>query len=191
MSTNEQDDEGICVEQDTYETLMDAYRQVNSESWIPVRRSDKMQQIEARPVDRQGDRVEGARIVSDRWLLREENGETYTVSDDVFEEKYEMVRSLRTERFRVDLSWHGTVEGAEGQPPDKVELEGWNVVAEVVAVIDVKKQMVTQFTVVNVSLAQDNWRNMDGIPVEILHDSPQFTVVDDDDTLEEQNDADN
>lgn len=180
------DDDTIDLTFEKYERLRDGYLQNNAEGWFPVIRLDD-EPVEARPVERQEDIYEGERTESDQWLIREDTGETYTVSSEVFEERYAQQGSLRTERFAVDLSWDGSVPenvtskmGYEG-----VEVEGWTVVAEVSALIDVQTQTVKSLDMINVSLEQDNWQDMDGIPIELLYDSPMFNrlenVTDDSD----------
>lgn len=182
---SETDDETVEVQYDQYERMRDGYIQCNAEGWFPVIRRDN-DPVEARPVDRQEDIYEGERTESGQWLIREPNGETYTISNEVFEERYDEQGSLRTERFAVDLSWDGTV--GDDVPDDEIEFEGWTVVAEVAAIIDVRTQSVVSLDVIRVDLEQDNWQGMDGIPLELLYDSPMFNTVSDATDSEEDHD---
>jgi hypothetical protein len=170
------DDDTIDLTFEKYERLRDGFLQNNAEGWFPVIRLDD-EPVEARPVERQDDIYEGERTESDQWIIREDTGETYTVSDEVFEDRYEEQGSLRTERFAVDLSWDGEVEDDELE--DDIEIDGWDLVAEVAALIDVRTQTVKSLNMVNVSLGQDNWQDMDGIPLELLYDSPMFNRMED------------
>lgn len=184
--TEEQDDEQtIEVSYEKYDRLMDAFSQVNAEGWIPVLRHDE-EPVEARPVDRQDERAEGARIYSDQWLIRDHSGETYTVNEHTFEERYEMQGEYRTEKFLVDLSWTDDDYETPEDAPDDVDIEGWTIVAEVVAHIHVPTQTVRRFLITRCDLKQSNYTNMDGIPVELLHDSPQFSTVEDSTEDEDQ-----
>lgn len=176
--TEQEHDNTIDVTYEKYDKLMDAFGQANAEGWMPVSRHDE-ESVEARPVDRQDDRMEGARIETDQWLIREANGETYTVSDATFEEKYEMQGEFRSERFLVDLSWTDEDYDLPDDAPDDIDVEGWTIVAEVVAHIHVPTQTARRFTVVRCDLKQSNYTQMDGIPVELLHDSPQFSTAED------------
>lgn len=170
------DDEHVKVDLERYERFREGYTQVIAEDWFPVIRHDE-EPVEARPVDRQNDIHEGERTESDQWLIREDTGETYTVSNEVFEERYAEQRSLRTECFAMDLSWD---EQAVGEAMgEEIEMAGMEIVAEVSALIDVRTQSVVSFKMINVSLAQDNWQDMDGIPVELLYDSPMFNRMKD------------
>jgi len=174
MSDSESDNK-IPVEVEKYDRLRDAFSQVNAEGWMPVLRHDEVP-VEARPVDRQDERAEGARIESDQWLIRDHSGETYTVSEGTFEDRYETQGEYRTERFLVDLSWTDEDYDVPDDAPDDIEIEGWDVVAEMVAHIHVPTQTVRRFLVTRVDLKQDNYQNMDGIPLELLYDSPQFAT---------------
>lgn len=172
------DDERIEVTYDNYEMMRDALRQSNAEGWIPVVRRDD-DAIEARPVDRQNDLVEGERIESDHWLIREENGDTYTVSQETFDDRYEMSGSLRSEQFVMDLSYEN--ETMELPDDEDVVVEGVDVVAEVSAIIHVPTQTVVTMEIGVVDYKQDNYRGMEGIPLELLYDSPLFNQREDDD----------
>lgn len=176
--TEQEEDNTIDVTYEKYDKLMDAFSQVNAEGWIPVLRHDE-EPVEARPVDRQDERAEGARIYSDQWLIRDHSGETYTVSEDTFEEHYESQGEYRTERFLVDLSWTDDDYEVPEDAPDDVDVAGWTIVAEMVAHIHVPTQTVRRLIVVRCDLKQSNYANMDGIPVELLHDSPRFSAVED------------
>lgn len=158
-----------------YEKFMDAFSQANAEGWMPVARHDS-EPVEARPVDRQEERAEGARIETDQWLIRDHSGETYTVSDHTFEENYEMQGEYRTERFLADLSWTEDDYEMPEDAPEDVDVAGWTIVAEVVAHIHVPTQSVRRLNIERVDLKQSNYTNMDGIPVELLHDSPRFST---------------
>jgi len=176
------DKEMVKTELEKYERMREGYMQANAEGWFPVIRRDDSP-VEARPVDRQDDIYEGERTESDQWIIREDTGEVYTVSDDVFEENYDTQGSLRTERFVVDLSWDGDVDG---EVPDDVEIEGWTVVAEVAALIDVETQGVVSFDVISVDLGKSNYHDMPDIPLELLHDSPMFNRMEDIESQENQ-----
>jgi hypothetical protein len=170
------DDEHVKVDLERYERFREGYTQKLAEGWFPVIRHDE-EPVEARPVDRQDDIYEGERTESDQWLIREDTGETYTVSNEVFEERYAEQGSLRTERFAMDLSWDK--QAVDEVMGEEIEMTGMEIVAEVSALIDVRTQSVVSFTMINVSLAQDNWQDMDGIPVELLYDSPMFNRMED------------
>jgi len=185
--TDEQDDEQtIEVSYEKYDRLMDAFSQVNAEGWMPVLRHDE-EPVEARPVDRQDERAEGARIESDQWLVRDHSGETYTVSAATFEDRYEMQGEYRTEKFLVDLSWTDEDYETPEDAPEDVDVAGWTIVAEVVAHIHVPTQTVRRLLITRCDLKQSNYANMDGIPVELLHDSPRFSAVEDTEDEDQDN----
>jgi len=73
----------------------------------------------------------------------------------------------------LDLSWDAT-EDTLDDIDEEVEIGGWDCVATVDALIYVPTQKVVSLDIVSVDLKQDNYRDMDGIPLELLYDSPQF-----------------
>lgn len=160
----------ITVEQ--YDRLFDARSQLVGEGWMDVVRVDN-ETVRARPVDRQEGRMEGERITSDQWLIEDVNGETYTVSEKTFEDKYE---SLVTERFAIDLSFDDVpVEGDDGE--DLPDMKGRDVAVEVTAHIDLRRDVITRLTI---DRCVTDLSEGEGLPMEIFEDHPDINRITED-----------
>jgi len=159
-----------------YKTLLDGFQQSNAEGWFDVARTDGGQ-LQARPVARQSDRTEGSEITSDQWLIKEPTGDVYTVSDATFEDAFDS--NVRFEQFVVDFS---TDDEVLSDTDEEITVDGWNVVATVTAKIDIVTQSVVSIHIDSVDFNQDQHRGLDGLPIEVLEDSPQFNKITDDDT---------
>lgn len=157
---------------DQYQRLIDARSQMVGESWMDVVRVDD-ETVRARPVDRQEGRAEGELITSDSWLIEDVNGETYTVDEATFEDKYE---SLVTERFAIDLSFDD-VE-IESDDEDAPELKGRDVAVEVTAHIDLQRSVITRLTI---DRGVTDMSEGDGLPIEIFEDHPDIERIEEED----------
>lgn len=173
--TDEQDDENertVEVTADKYQRLTNARSQVIGEGWMDVVRIDD-ETVRARPVDRQEGRMEGERITSDVWMIEDVNGEVYAVSEKTFEDKYD---SLVTERFAIDLSFDDVpVEGEDGE--DLPDMKGRDVVVEVTAHIDLRRDVITRLTI---GRCVTDLSEGEGLPMEIFEDHPDINRITED-----------
>ena len=165
------DDETMVeVPLDTYTELREQRSQLYGEDWVDVaRRGD--QTVRARPVERQDGREEGELIESDKWLIEDVNGETYTVDEDTYNEHYD---SVVTRRFRIDLS----VE------PEDIEeefiIEGNECFVDVTAYINVVNQTVIKMYVEQAVNVDEDWTG-DALPIEWLLDNDDIIELEADD----------
>lgn len=152
------------------------HRQVGAEDWINVIHNDDTE-LEARPVERQNNIQEGERITSDAWVIREQNGETYTVSEETFEEAFDTASSYHRQRFRLDLSWDDVDADDETVPT----IHGATCYVYVDAKIDVARDSIVSMDVERVEYEYDNTDNelYDAIPMEAFMDSDMVAVVTD------------
>jgi len=169
---DEQETVEIPVEQ--YERLFDARSQLVGEGWMDVARLDD-ETVRARPVERQEGRREGELITSDAWLIEDVNGETYTVSEKTFEEKYD---SLVTEQFVMDLSVD-PIETEEGEP----DIGGTEIIVEMTAHIDLPHHVVDHLSIDRVYFEGEV---LDGLPIEVLEDHEKINRAETED--DEQHD---
>lgn len=163
-------DERIEVDRDEYESLKDAYMQMRCEGWINVRR-ESTDAVEARPVDRQEERKEGEYITSDQWVIREENGDTYTVSGETFNDVF-YTDPIETRDFMLDLSFKTETEDGEVlmSRDDRVKMRAYvNMTTSVVEEIDVIGSTVGD---------TDEW--YDGVSIDLLKDHPDVTPIEND-----------
>lgn len=169
----EKTNEEVAVDEERYSNLMKTWNKYRAEGWMDViRRSENP--VEIRPVDRQEHRREGQRIESDTWLVREENGDTYTVSEETLDSEF-IDKPLRRERFVMDLSYDGEpLSEHTDDTPDHadIETEGWDIVADIIGIINVRTQTVISMDVENVRV-NGSFRD-GGIPVELMDDHPDI-----------------
>jgi hypothetical protein len=148
----------------------EATGQINAEGWIDVYRTGTAT-LEARPVDRQDDRDEGEQIESDEWLIREPNGESYTVSEETFESEFDDAGQYHMRRFQIDLSWD-----AIGADDDSVPtIAGKDCYVYVDAQIHVPTDSVVAMDVVGVELGDNE--QYDSLPLDALYDSDRVADV--------------
>lgn len=157
----------VEISSDKYERLLAHRSQLFGEDWMDVVRLDD-ETVRARPVERQEGRAEGELVESDQWLIEDVNGETYTVSGETFEEKYD---SLVTEQFVIDLS----VDPIEND--DGPDIGGTEVIAEVTAYIDLPHHIIDHIEIDRVMFAGEE---VDGLPIEVFEDHPDISKVEDD-----------
>lgn len=155
---DEQGKDTVEIPSGHYDLLRDSRSQMVGEGWVNIGRIDD-ENYRARPVDRQEGRGEGELVESDEWLIEDVNGETYTVSDETFQEKYD---TIVTEQVTADLSID-PVETEPGEP----DIGGTEIIVEMTAYIDLPHQVVDNFSVDRVSV---DGNIIDGLPLEVLED---------------------
>lgn len=165
MSEQDTKAEMVEIPAEKYHRLEEARSQLFGEDWMDVARIDD-EPIRARAVERQNGRTEGELITSDSWLIEDVNGETYTVSDQTFEEKYD---SVVTEQFVMDLS----IDPVETED-DVPEIGGREVVAEVTAHVDLAQQSITSLFIDRVSI---DGTVVDSLPLELMKDHEDISSV--------------
>jgi hypothetical protein len=174
MPEQEQEDENtIEISYEKYRRLADARSQMIGEEWMDVARVDD-ETVRARPVERQEGRAEGELITSDQWLIEDVNGETYTVSEQTFEDKYD---SLVTERFAIDLSID-EIETDDSEP----NISGSEVVLDVIAHIDLPHHVIDHIDIQRVYF---EGQEIDGLPMEVFEDHPDISRIQEDEDQDE------
>lgn len=156
--------------------LIDAKSQIGAEDWFAVHR-DGDAELEARPIDRQDDREEGERITSDKWLIREPTGETYTVSEHTFESEFEDANQFTTRRFMIDLSW----DAVDEDDPTVPTIPSSECHVYVDAKIHVPSDSIVSMDVVGTEqpVDGDDGEMYDALPMEMVYDSDRVSDVED------------
>lgn len=133
-----------------------------ADEWIPAFRNDDV--LIVKPVDSQDDRPEGGLIETDEWLVRDLHGETYTVSDETFEDAFEYANSHAVDRLEFELPF-AFVDKAENFLDSNQTLT-----LVVDALYRVSDQSYTTFDVVEIEVGDDTFEG--SIPMEVIEDLP-------------------